>query len=52
MAEYVTRRFAWDRRGVAFPLSPLAIDFQALCLSFELALAKEAPEYYELLELP
>ena len=51
MAEYVTRHFAWDRRGVAFPPSPLPKDFQALCPSFELAVAKEATEYYELLKL-
>ncbi|KAJ8444585.1 hypothetical protein Cgig2_013864 [Carnegiea gigantea] len=45
-------RVAWDRRGVAFPPSPLLEDFQALCSSFELAVAEEAAEYYELLELP
>ena len=52
MAEYVTRHFAWDRCGVAFPPSPLPKDFQTLCPGFELAVAKEAAEYYELLELP
>ncbi|KAJ8438961.1 hypothetical protein Cgig2_018872 [Carnegiea gigantea] len=41
IAEYVTRHFAWYRNGVAFPRSPLPKDFQALCLSFELAVAKE-----------
>ncbi|KAJ8434808.1 hypothetical protein Cgig2_033530 [Carnegiea gigantea] len=38
MAEYITCHFAWDRHG-------------ALCLSFELTVAKEAAEYYELPEL-
>ncbi|KAJ8430629.1 LOW QUALITY PROTEIN: hypothetical protein Cgig2_008309 [Carnegiea gigantea] len=52
MGEYVTRHFAWDRRGVAFPQSPLPKDFQALCQSFELAVAEEAVEYYEFPELP
>ncbi|KAJ8436709.1 hypothetical protein Cgig2_027380 [Carnegiea gigantea] len=27
MAEYVTRHFVWDRRGVAFPLSPFSCRF-------------------------
>ncbi|KAJ8446511.1 hypothetical protein Cgig2_027473 [Carnegiea gigantea] len=52
MAEYVTRHFVWDRRGVAFPSSPLPKDFQALYPNFELAVANEAAEYYELPELP
>ncbi|KAJ8449195.1 hypothetical protein Cgig2_027197 [Carnegiea gigantea] len=52
MAEYVTRHFTWDQRRVAFLPSPLPKDFQALCLTFELVIAKEAVEYYELPELP
>ncbi|KAJ8431066.1 hypothetical protein Cgig2_017062 [Carnegiea gigantea] len=52
MGEDIIRHFAWDRRRVAFPLSSLPKDFQALCPSFELAVAKEAAEYYELPELP
>ncbi|KAJ8422442.1 hypothetical protein Cgig2_019159 [Carnegiea gigantea] len=52
MAEYVVRHLAWDRRGATFPLSPLPKDFQALCLSYELAVAEEAAEDYELPELP
>ncbi|KAJ8437666.1 hypothetical protein Cgig2_028604 [Carnegiea gigantea] len=52
MAEYVVRHFEWDRRGVAFPLSPLSKDFQALCPSYELVVAEEAAEHFELLELP
>jgi len=52
MGEYVTRHFAWDQHGVAFPPSPLPKDFQALCPGFELAMAEEAAEYYELPELP
>jgi len=51
IAEYVVRHFTWDRRGAAFPLSPLLKDFQALCLSYELAIAEEAAEDYELPEL-
>jgi len=52
MIEYVVRHFTWDQRGVAFPPSPLPKDFQALCPSYELAVAEEAAEDYELLELP
>ncbi|KAJ8445075.1 hypothetical protein Cgig2_022595 [Carnegiea gigantea] len=52
MAEYVIRHFEWDRRRIAFPLSPLSKDFHNLCLSYELAVAEEAVEDYELLELP
>ncbi|KAJ8419437.1 hypothetical protein Cgig2_027357 [Carnegiea gigantea] len=52
MGEYVTRHFAWDRRGVAFPPLPLPKDFQALCPGFELAMAEEAVEYHELSDLP
>ncbi|KAJ8428641.1 hypothetical protein Cgig2_017140 [Carnegiea gigantea] len=52
MAEYVVRHFAWDQRGAAFPPSPLPKDFQALYPSYELAVAKEAAEDYELPELP
>ncbi|KAJ8450452.1 LOW QUALITY PROTEIN: hypothetical protein Cgig2_002137 [Carnegiea gigantea] len=46
MAEYVVRYFAWDRRGAAFPSPPLSKDFQALCPSYELAVAKEAVENF------
>ncbi|KAJ8452431.1 hypothetical protein Cgig2_000020 [Carnegiea gigantea] len=46
MAEYVVRHFACDRRGIAFPLSPLPKDFLALCPSYELAVAEEAAEDY------
>jgi len=52
MAEYVVRHFAWDRRGAAFPQSPLPKDLQALCPSYELGVAEEAAEDYELPELP
>ncbi|KAJ8450529.1 LOW QUALITY PROTEIN: hypothetical protein Cgig2_020166 [Carnegiea gigantea] len=52
MGEYVIRHFVWGQCGVAFPKSPLPKDFQALCPSFELAVAEEAAEYYELPELP
>ena len=52
MAEYVIRPFAWDRRGVAFPPSPLRKDFQALRPSYELAMAEEAAKEYEILEFP
>ncbi|KAJ8421645.1 hypothetical protein Cgig2_019218 [Carnegiea gigantea] len=52
MSEYVTHHFAWDRRGIAFPPSPLPKDFQTLCPGFELAMAEQAAEYYELSELP
>ncbi|KAJ8438935.1 hypothetical protein Cgig2_012830 [Carnegiea gigantea] len=52
MAKYVVRHFAWDRCGAAFPQSPLPKDFQALCPGYELAVAEEAAEDYELPELP
>ncbi|KAJ8425728.1 hypothetical protein Cgig2_001027 [Carnegiea gigantea] len=52
MAENVTRHFVWDQHGVAFLPSHLPKDFQPLCPSFELAVAREAAEYYELPELP
>ncbi|KAJ8426225.1 hypothetical protein Cgig2_003850 [Carnegiea gigantea] len=52
MSEYVTRHFAWDRRGIAFPPSSLRKDFQTLCPGFELAEVEEAGEYYELPKLP
>ncbi|KAJ8430981.1 hypothetical protein Cgig2_027694 [Carnegiea gigantea] len=52
MSEYVTRHFAWDQHGIAFLPSPLPKDFQTLCPGFDLAVAEEAAEYYELPELP
>ncbi|KAJ8435834.1 LOW QUALITY PROTEIN: hypothetical protein Cgig2_003857 [Carnegiea gigantea] len=52
IAEYDAYHFEWDRRGVAFPSLPLPNDFQALCPSYELAIAKEATQCLELLELP
>ncbi|KAJ8432823.1 hypothetical protein Cgig2_008537 [Carnegiea gigantea] len=52
MGEFITRHFSWDRRGVAFPPLPLPKDFQTLCPGFELALAEQAVEHYELPELP
>ena len=48
----VIHHFAWDYHGVAFLPSPFLKDFQALCPSFEVAVAEEATEYYELPELP
>ncbi|KAJ8429187.1 hypothetical protein Cgig2_028760 [Carnegiea gigantea] len=41
MAEYVAYHFEWDRQG----------DFQALCPSFELAMAEEAAQRFKLPEL-
>ncbi|KAJ8444374.1 hypothetical protein Cgig2_019932 [Carnegiea gigantea] len=52
MVEYVVRHFEWDQRGVVFPSSPLPKDFQALCPTYELVVAKEAVEHFELPELP
>ncbi|KAJ8427748.1 hypothetical protein Cgig2_008552 [Carnegiea gigantea] len=52
MAKHVVRHFVWDQHGVSFPPLPLPKDFQALCLSYELAMAEEAAEDYELPELP
>ena len=48
MAEYVVCYFTWDQHGVAFPPSPLPKDFQALCPNYELVVAEEAVEDYEL----
>ena len=44
--------FEWDRRGISFPLLPLPNDFQALCLSYEVAVAEEAAQCFQLPELP
>jgi len=52
MDEYVAYHFEWDRRGVAFRSSPLLKDFQALCPSYELAVAEEAAGRFELSEPP
>jgi len=52
MAEYVAYHFEWEQRGVAFPPLPLPNDFQALCPSYELVMAKEAAQHFELRELP
>ncbi|KAJ8444801.1 LOW QUALITY PROTEIN: hypothetical protein Cgig2_014990 [Carnegiea gigantea] len=52
MAQYVAYHFEWDRRGVTFPLLPLPNDFQALCQSYELAVAEEFAQRFELPELP
>ncbi|KAJ8441378.1 hypothetical protein Cgig2_009086 [Carnegiea gigantea] len=52
MVEYVIRHFKWDWSGVAFPPLPLPKDFQALWPSYELAVAEEAAEHFELPELP
>ncbi|KAJ8420667.1 hypothetical protein Cgig2_025351 [Carnegiea gigantea] len=51
-SEFVIRRFSWDRREKAFPPSPLPKDFRTLCPDFDLAVAEQAAEYYELPELP
>ncbi|KAJ8434527.1 hypothetical protein Cgig2_030150 [Carnegiea gigantea] len=48
MGEFVTRHFSWDRRGIAFPSSPLPKDFQNLCPGFELAVAEQAAEHYSM----
>ncbi|KAJ8435821.1 hypothetical protein Cgig2_017116 [Carnegiea gigantea] len=52
MAEYVVRHFDWDQRGVALSPSPLPRDFQALSPCYELTVAEEAAEHFELLKLP
>ncbi|KAJ8429329.1 hypothetical protein Cgig2_026559 [Carnegiea gigantea] len=52
MGEVVTCHFSWNRHGIAFLPSLLPEDFQILCPSFELAMAEQATEYYELSELP
>ncbi|KAJ8433390.1 hypothetical protein Cgig2_019180 [Carnegiea gigantea] len=52
MAEYIVRHFKWDQRGVAFPPSTPLKDFQALCPSYELTMAEEAAEHFELPKLP
>ncbi|KAJ8436467.1 hypothetical protein Cgig2_000452 [Carnegiea gigantea] len=52
MAPYVAYHFEWDRCGVAFSRLSLPNDFQALCLSYELDVAEEATQCFELPELP
>ncbi|KAJ8444806.1 hypothetical protein Cgig2_014995 [Carnegiea gigantea] len=52
MAQHVAYHFEWVRRGVAFPPLPLPNDFQALCPSYELAVAEEFAQCFELPELP
>ncbi|KAJ8427752.1 hypothetical protein Cgig2_008556 [Carnegiea gigantea] len=52
MGQYVIRNFEWDRRRVAFPLSPLPNAFQALCPSYDLAMAEGVSRYFKLSELP
>jgi len=52
MDEYVAYHFEWDQHWVAFPPLPLPNDFQALCLSYELAVVDEAAQRFQLLELP
>ncbi|KAJ8440417.1 hypothetical protein Cgig2_017650 [Carnegiea gigantea] len=52
MAKYVAYYFEWDRRRVAFPPLPLPNHFQALCLSYDLVVAEEAAQRFELSELP
>ncbi|KAJ8446987.1 hypothetical protein Cgig2_006615 [Carnegiea gigantea] len=44
MAQYVICNFECDRRGVAFPPSPLLDDFLALCPRYDLAMAEEAAQ--------
>ncbi|KAJ8428285.1 hypothetical protein Cgig2_027417 [Carnegiea gigantea] len=51
IAEYVAYHFEWDRCGVTFPPPPPPKDFQALCPSYELAVAEEAAGCFELPEL-
>jgi len=48
MAEYVTCHFERNRCGVAFPPLALPNDFQALCPSYEFAVAKETAQRFEL----
>jgi len=52
MAQYVAYHFEWDRCRVSFPPLPLLNDVQALCPSYELAVAEEAAQRFELPELP
>ncbi|KAJ8433988.1 hypothetical protein Cgig2_012681 [Carnegiea gigantea] len=52
MVAYIIRHFTWDRHGFAFPPSPIPKDFQALCPSYELVMAEEAAEDYEIPKLP
>ena len=40
MSAYVTRHFAWDRYGIAFPPLPVPENFHTLCPRFELAVAE------------
>ena len=52
MAQYVIRNFQWDLCRVAFPPSPPPNDFHGLCPSYDLAMAEEGAQCFELPELP
>ncbi|KAJ8434070.1 hypothetical protein Cgig2_007585 [Carnegiea gigantea] len=52
MGEFVLHHFSWDRRGKAFPSSPLPKNFRTLCSDFELVVAKQVAKNYGLPELP
>ena len=51
MVQYVIRNFEWDRREVAFPLSSLPNDFQALCQSYHLVITEGDTRWFELPQL-
>ena len=52
LSEFLIHLFSWDCLGKAFPPSSLPKDFRTLCPDFDLAVAEQAAEYYELPELP
>ena len=52
MALYVLDNFEWYRKEVVFSSKPLLYDYEELCPDFNLVVAEEHAQIYELLELP
>ncbi|KAJ8431879.1 hypothetical protein Cgig2_001571 [Carnegiea gigantea] len=48
---YILDNFEWYRREVVFPSRPLPYDYKELCSDFDLAVAKEYAQDYEVPEL-
>ncbi|KAJ8434129.1 hypothetical protein Cgig2_024247 [Carnegiea gigantea] len=52
MALYVLGNFEWHCRKVVFPPAPLPYNYRELCPDFNLAVAEEYAQDYEVPELP
>ncbi|KAJ8444842.1 hypothetical protein Cgig2_008899 [Carnegiea gigantea] len=51
MALYILGNFKWYRREVAFPPGPLPYHYEELCPDFDLAVAKEYAQHFEVVFL-